>query len=240
MSIIPQSAKFVETLTFLAHIEKHQPAASGQQLPPSLALLRTWQTHRLTHTHADLLADRRYGPACRFFLSDIYAARDFSQRDQDIEHLHAVMSRFLPDFLLSLVRKTIEMNSLTNELDQALLHALVEDLGVKDAIPPEQYAEAYRICNNYAARVRQIDLVVEVGRQVELGTRLPLVGATLRLARHPARHAGWNELQDFLERGYHAFKQMGGGARTFLETIQRREMRILDNIYAAQIDPFDL
>ena len=61
-----------------------------------LRLLREWQSERLAHTHADLLADRRFGPACRFFLSDVYAARDFSQRDHDIERMYNSMRLVLP------------------------------------------------------------------------------------------------------------------------------------------------
>jgi hypothetical protein len=204
-----------------------------------LATLRLWQSQRLAHTHADLLESPRYGPACRFFLSDIYAPHDFSQRDQDFEHIYELMSRFLPDFLLSLARKAIQMNRLTSELDQALLDVLVDQLGIKDRISPDIYAEAYRLCDNYDKRLQQIELVVEVGRQVELATRIPLVGMTLRLARRPAKRAGWDELHGFFEKGYNAFKDMRG-AGPFLSAIRKRELAILDNIYQNDPDPFSI
>ncbi len=202
-------------------------------------MLRTWQAKRLSRTYADLLANPRYAPACQFFLSDIYAARDFSQRDHDIAYLYGIMSSFVPDFMLSVVRDAVELNSLSHALDQALLRALVEDLGVTDTITPELYAAGYRICDNYAERARQIEMLVELGRQVDLGARIPFVGATLRLARGPARRAGWHELQDFLERGYAAFRTMGN-AKEFLNTIRQREMRILDRIFSNDSDPFSI
>ena len=203
-------------------------------------MLHTWQSKRLAHTHADLLASPVYGPACQFFLSNVYASRDFSQRDHDIEYLYELMSQFIPQFMLSLVRNAIEMNNLTNDLDRKLLRALTEDLGVIDTITPQLYAEGYRICDNYDERVRQIELVAEVGHQVELSTRIPMVDLTLRLARQPARRAGWHELHDFLEQGFHAFKHMGGKAKIFLSLIRQRELHILDNIFAGVIDPFKL
>ena len=55
---------------------------------PHLIQLRAWQMERLAQTHAALLASERYGPACRFFLSDLFAPRDFSQRDQGFQHLY--------------------------------------------------------------------------------------------------------------------------------------------------------
>lgn len=211
----------------------------GQPLAPEMVLLRRWQSQRLARTHADMLADLDYEPACRFFLSDIYAPRDFSQRDHDVERMYTFMSKILPDRMLHGLGLVIELNDLTHQLDEHLLQVLVDDLGVTDTITEEQYAEAYRICDNYADRVRQIDLVVEIGWSVEGVVHTRWAGMTLRLARGPAYRAGWGELQDFLERGYDAFKQMDD-AEYFLGTIREREMQILDQIFAGDPDPFDI
>jgi hypothetical protein len=172
-------------------------------------------------------------------LENIYASHDFSQRDHDIQYLYGVMSHFLPDFLLALVRNAVEINSLTNALDQALLRALVDELGVTDTITEELYAEGYRICDNYDERAHQIELLVKIGHEVDISTRLPLVGMTLRIARAPARRTGWGDMQDFLERGFNAFKHMHG-AGAFLDIIYQREMKILDRIFEGMEDPFEL
>jgi hypothetical protein len=241
LSTASEVSRFKDTIYQLSHLRQYkaaQPLPTTTGLDAKLAMLRTWQSQRLAHTYADLLASERFGPACRFFLNDIYAPRDFSQRDHDIEYLYELMSHFIPESLLKLVHSTILMNQLTNALDQALLHALVDDLGVKDTITPQLYAEAYRICNNYSDRADQIQLVVDIGNMVDKSTRLPLVGTTLRLARLPAYSAGWGDLHDFLERGFTAFKHMRGSG-AFLKAIQEREMDILDRIFAGQPLPFE-
>ena len=237
MSQPTRRSRFAETIQFVTHLHSHTEVEAEGGLDPALALLRNWQADRLALTYADLLTQPRYSAACRFFLSDLYGARDFSQRDHDIEHLYSVMARVLPNFLLGLARNAIELNRLTRQLDQDLCDALVNHLGVSDSISSQQYAQGYRICDNYAARQKQIDLIVKVGQQVDKGTRFPLTGATLRLARAPAQRAGWMELQTFLERGFSAFKQMDSAER-FLAIIQQREMRILDQIFAGDPDPF--
>jgi hypothetical protein len=122
-------------------------------------------------------------------------------------------------------------------LDDALLHVLVEQLGVTDTITPEVYAQGYRICDNYAERARQIELIGIVLRQVGEGARLPVVGMAMRLARIPAQRAGWGELYDLLARGYAAFKPMRD-VKAFVKTVEQREMRILDRIFAGAPDPF--
>jgi hypothetical protein len=215
-----------------------RPSEAGP-LDPPLALLRTWQTRRLERTYIDLLESPRYRPACRFFLTDLYAPRDFSQRDQDVEQIYAWLSRVLPDTMLVLFKEVIELAYLTYELDYHLACALVDDLGVTDTINGTLYAQGYRICDNYVERSYQIDLIIRVGRRVGTGARQPLVGAALSLARLPAQSVGWGELYDFVRRGHAAFKNMGE-TRFFLQTIEARERRILDNIYASHPDPFSL
>ncbi len=233
--------KYRETLNTMLQLAPHdQIQEQAQQLDPSehLDILREWQANRLQLTYQDFLESPLYGPACRFFLEDIYAAKDFRQRDYEIKHLYEVMSRFLPDFLLRLVTKTIELYDLTTTLDETLWSALQQELDVTDTITPELYTEAYRLCDNYQERVHQIELTCEVGHMVEIGTKIPLVGTTLKLASLPARRAGWDDLHAFIQRGYHVFKRMRD-ADVFLQAIHEREMTILDKIYAGDPQPFE-
>jgi hypothetical protein len=209
----------------------------GTELDPSLALLRTWQSERLTRTYADLLTDPQYRPACLFFLSDIYAPRDFSQRDHDAERIHTFLARIIPAQMLQLLTDVVALNALTNELDWRLVRVLVDKLHVADTITPELYGEGYRICDNYTERIHQIDLITRVVRQVGAGARLRGVGAAMKLVRGPAHRAGWVEVYAFLEHGYAAFKQMRD-VKTFEQLVERREKRILSRIFSSHPDPF--
>jgi hypothetical protein len=208
-----------------------------KELDPQLALLRTWQAERLSKTYADLMETKHFRPACEFFLNDIYAPRDFSQRDQDFVHIYELASRFIPESFLELFKALLELNNQTNQLDTLLVEALVGALGVTDKITPALYAEAYRICDNYADRKYQIDLLAAVIHDVGVGARDPLVWPTLQLARIPAGLGGWNELYEFATHGYQAFHAMRHPA-VFSSTIQKREMAILDKIFAGEDDPF--
>lgn len=212
-----------------------------KDLDPPLALLRCWQTERLRKTYADLMEERRYRLACEFFLDDVYAPRDFSQRDQDFVHIYDLASRFIPESFLELFKALLELNELTNRLDLQLLEALVGPLEMTSqahpGITPALYAQAYRICDNYAERKYQIDLLVAVIHDVGVGAHDPLVWPTLQLARIPAGLGGWSELYEFATRGYQAFHAMRHPG-VFSSTIQKREMAILDKIFAGDNDPF--
>ncbi len=216
----------------------HRRVGPGE-LPPAMALLRAWQARRLARTYADFLADDRYAPACRFFLDEIYAPRDFSQRNTDIIRIHDFMMKFIPARALKTLTLAIELNHFTEALDDKLLRVLLDEVGMTDSLSEEQYAEAYRLCDNYDDRVKQIDMIVAIGRDLEKLVRHRTIGWTLRLARGPAYRAGWNELQDFLEHGYSAFRHMGN-ADKFLNAVHDRELQILNNIYSGKPQPFDI
>lgn len=55
--------------------------------------------------------------------------------------------------------------------------------------------------------------------------------------RRPARLAGMEDLQSFLERGFEAFRHMGG-ADYFLATIGAREKAILNRLFSGHPSPF--
>lgn len=201
--------------------------------------LSQWQSDRLARTHADLLKSPRYGLATEFFLSDLYAPKDFSRRDSDLERSYPMIITILPGQAIYAVALAVELNVLSHEMDEKMLSILCKELGVKEHITETLYAEAYRRCDNYKQRQRQIQLIRVLGEDLDGVVAKPFIYSALRLARTPAQLSGFGELQDFLERGFRAFRHMKG-AKEFLETIYSRETRILDRIYAHHPDPFNL
>ncbi len=222
----------------LGHVAGERVEVNNTGPSEEMVMLREWQANRLRQTYDDLLHSQQYGRASAFFLSDIYGAQDFSQRDADAENAYNSMRKYLPDRLLTTLGKAIQLNHLTQDLDARLLNVLVNQLHVDGDIKIEQYAEAYRICDNYDARAYQIDLLMELGSGLDTLIRIPMIGLILRAARRPANRAGWGELQSFLERGFTAFKEMGQ-ASPFLQIVEERERMILDKIFASDPNPFD-
>ncbi len=205
-------------------------------LEPQLALLRAWQANRLAGTYADLLEDPSFAPACRFFLSDIYAPRDFSQRDRDAERMHTLLSRIMPAPLLQAFTELIDLNSLTHQLDATLLQALVQ-LGLTETLTAAMYAEGYRMCANRNERERQIELIQKLLIIVGEVAHMWGTGPVLKLARVPVERAGFGELFDFTQRGYDAFKPMKN-YKTFAAIIRQRESEILRRIFEKDLNPF--
>ena len=235
---VPTAADAARLVTHLAQARPgHRRIVAPQELAPEVALLRHFQSQRLAQTHADLLASPRFGPAAQFFLTDVYGPRDFSQRDADMQRFYDGVRKVLPERAVAVLADVVNLSALTNELDDRLIHTLVDELGVTDAITLEQYAAAYRLCDNYDERRHQLQLIEEIGRGIDRMIKIPFIAIALRLAHAPAVLAGWGELQEYLERGFSAFKHMKG-ADDFLKAIIGRETRILDAIFANEAEPF--
>ena len=203
-------------------------------LTGSLERVAHWQAKRLAMTYADLAADPRYTAAVVFFQNDLYGPGDFSRRDADLARVVPLMVKVLPERVIATVALAMELNALSQELDRVLLARLPRADGHFSVL---EYCKAYRRAGNFPMRRRQIKLIVDIGTALDAHVGKPLIRTALAMMRHPARMAGLSGLQDFLERGFAAFRAMRG-AEEFLRTIETREVQILEAIVGGSTDPF--
>jgi hypothetical protein len=189
-----------------------------------LRQLQSWQTARLARTYQDFHEDPRYSPAVEFFLSDLYGPQEFSHRDRDLARAWRHLKRALPAAAMKVLGRAIEIDVLTLELD----HAMVGALGAAP-LTDVTYAAAYRVVDDQTARTRQIDLIVSVGEDLDRIVRRVWLGPLLKAAHVPAHTAGFGALQDFLERGYDAFRRMHDAER-LLKVIRERETLFMDSM----------
>lgn len=190
--------------------------------------LQSWQAARLAMTYRDFHDDPRYAPAVEFFLSDLYGPQEFGHRDRNLARAWPHLKRALPAAAMKVLGQAIEIDVLTLELD----HAMVRALGAT-AVTDATYATAYRAVDDQASRTRQIDLIISVGEDLDRIVRRVWFGPLLKAAHVPAHAAGFGALQDFLERGYDAFRRMRG-AEPLLKVIRERETRFMQSVLGKQ------
>lgn len=215
----------------------NDPKREPRNRLPTLPLLRQWQSRRLEKGFQDFLKDPSKRPAAQFFLSDLYADRDFSARDRDAAKVLPMMSRFLPDTLLRAATDAIELAVLSHAFDLRLAEHLVSRPDPRAPISQADYSRAYRLANNPRLRRHQIDLVLRVGHALDAAVKKHGVYSLLKAARLPAQLAGLSELQKFLERGFTAFDALGG-ADEFLDEVAARELEISRRLFAGHPQPF--
>jgi len=215
----------------------NDPKREPRNRLPTLPLLRQWQSKRLEAGFQDFLRDPSMRPAAQFFLSDLYADRDFSARDRDAAKVLPMMSRFLPDTLLRAATDAIELAVLSHAFDLRLAEYLARRPDPLRPISTADYCKAYQSAHYPRLRRHQIELVLRVGHALDAAVRKHGVYKLLKAMRVPAQMAGLSELQKFLERGFTAFDALGG-ADSFLDRVATQELEVSRRLFAGHPQPF--
>ncbi|MGH8106784.1 MAG: FFLEELY motif protein [Arenimonas sp.] len=213
----------------------NDPALEPRSALPILSPLRRWQSNRLRKSFAQILANPKMRPAGEFFLTDLYADKDFTARDRDAAKILPMMAMILPQSLLQAAVDTIELAVVSQAFDLAMAEAI--RVNKKGEIDLPHYIEAYREVGCPRLRRHQIDLIIQVGKNLDAAVQKHGVYKLLKASRMPARMAGLQELQGFLERGFESFAQMGG-ADEFLGMVADSEYEISERLFAGHKNPF--
>jgi hypothetical protein len=206
-------------------------------LQQAVAQLKRWQSQRFHDTYADILAQPDTGPAARFFLTELYSERDFSQRDEQFARIAGAIERLFPKAVVHTASLLAQLHALSETLDarmaqqwlaqQDALQDAQQDAGKRLTLKRyQQLWQALQAAQGYnEARSEQIDTACQLGRQLQSHTRVPGLRLMLKMMRGPAAAAGLLQLQVFLEAGFDTFAQLGRSGRVdeFLSHIETRE-----------------
>ncbi len=199
--------------------------SSDAELADRVWQVKHYQQSRFALTYADLLATPRYAGAASFFLDDLYGPGDFSQRDGQFVRIVPGLVRLFPAEVVVTVEALTGLHALSERLDSEMARQI--DRGPLTAAA---YIDAWRRTGQPASRQQQLDLMLAVGRALDLHTRRPLLRHSLRAMRAPARAAGLGALQAFLERGFETFRGLNG-ATEFLAEIDVRERAVAASLF---------
>lgn len=206
----------------------------NDNLGGALRWAKDFQSRRFAATYADLLNSREFGPASRFFLVELYGDWDYAQRDAQFARIASALEKYFPSSVVATAVALAHLHLLTEEMDMALAQAsLAPDLrDEKDE--SLRYLEAWRRVGRQADRTQQLDAVLNVGSELDRLTRIPGLRMMLRMMRGPAKAAGLDALQRFLEAGFDTFAELSKTqqlATHFLETIDTRERSWIGKLF---------
>lgn len=220
MSPSPTASDLIRT--HLARVAQLRQQAQTSGLQSAVFRVKQLQADRFRATYADFLQHPRYAPATRFFLDELYGVRDFAQRDAQFSRIAGALERLFPQAVAQLAVDLAETHALTEVLDQQLAEHWLE---LDNAMTPaSRYVQSWRLTGARGSRERQLSVIQHMGLELQRLTRMTSLKLGLRMMRQPARMAGLDALQHFLENGFEAFSNLGD-ARTFLRVIAERESR---------------
>ena len=219
----------------VAQVSKlRQEAAASPELYSATLAVKAFQAQRFAGTYADLLASCEYAAATQFFLDDLYSDKDYSLRDAQFARIAGALQKLFPKQVIATAVMLAQLHILTEELDHQM--GLVWMQGIasgEDHGMVSRYMTCWATVGREHDRFRQLNMVLEVGDELDRLTRLPGLRMMLRMMRGPAKAAGLGSLQMFLESGFDTFAQMAGQnarAQTFLGIIRERESNWIEQL----------
>lgn len=186
--------------------------------------LQQYQIERLRQTFADIEETPEYTRLAHFFYEEIYGHQDFGFRTEGIKTLHHKLSGLLKGEIIEAMGKVIELNELSDTLDDLMVEKMAE-MGIQPPLDERKYQEVYRSLDNYEQRVYQINLLIEVIKEMHHISRMRFIGLSLKVVSKAAHVAGFGKIMDFLYAGYEAFHS-AKDIDFFAETIRERELAI--------------
>ncbi len=214
-----------------------QQASQCPGLAQAVLEVKQFQSRRFAGTYPDLLDSPAFGDSARFFLEELYGVRDFSLRDQQFVHVANALEITLPERAMATTLALTDLHGLTEELDLAMArHWMSQPL---DVSPAARYVASWRAVGHQTERDWQLSTVLRIGQTLGELTRKRSLRLMLTLMRKPARLAGLDALQNFLETGFENFAGMadkGGSVRDFLAIIGQREAQWIAQLFTAEPD----
>lgn len=193
---------------------------SDPEMMAARTAVKQLQSRRFRATYADFLGSPTHGAATHFFLEELYGKSDFAERDAQFGQIAGAIERLFPAAVGELAVDLAEIHALSERLDHTMAEQwLVFGAETSDA---ERYVRSWRATNQRGQRMRQLAVVLHMGRELQRLTRVKSLLVALKMMRQPAHLAGLASLQQLLERGFAAFAAMGD-AKSFLTAIESRE-----------------
>lgn len=202
---------------------------AGVSLSETKLAIQEFQVRRLKRDFRDLRMSPEYGPFCDFFATEIYSARDFTERNDSFRRLASQFRGILGDEIYTGLVRLLDLHSLTDRLDDQMAEAM-HAMGLPAGFTEEQYEDAYRALDNYDERIAQIELIMESLAFTHHISRMPLITMALKSAKLAIGIFSKDRVVELLEHACSTLRHIRDIDYLSGE-VRRREVTRLDRIY---------
>jgi len=211
--------------------------AADTGLRSAVTAVKRFQSLRFQNTYRDLVAAGPYQAAALFFLNELYGLVDYSNRDAQFAKIAGAIERLLPKPAISTAIALAQLHLFTEQLDFAMARAW--QAAPESETVAATYVHCWKIVGRRDDRERQLQLVLNLGRNLARLTQTLGLRMMLKVMRGPAQAAGLHELQEFMEVGFDTFGTLArqkNGTESFLRLIEARESELMRSMFDPQFD----
>ena len=170
--------------------------------------------------------------AIEFVVSDL-SGTTIASRDRDLERAAPLFIRLLPTMALQTLASGAEMNSRVLEINLALCRHLKAEGVFPGPLSESDYLPALRAATTVDECLGIINILSQLGENLDKLVHVPLIGGTLRAMRGPAHAMGYGSLHGFLDYGFRTFKAIPD-VPAFLDVVLGRAAEVFENSFAPQ------
>ena len=191
--------------------------------------LQDFQVRRLKRDFRDLRLSPEYGPFTEFFATEIYSAKDFTERNESFRKLTSQFRGVLGEEIYTGLVRLLDLHSLTDQLDDRITEHLIA-AGTPTNFTEAQYEKAYKELDNYDERMSQIRMILDSLRFTHHVSQMTFIGVVLKSAKVAAGMFTKDRTIGMLE---HAYSTLRGikNIEYLVDQVQTREVSRLDRIY---------
>jgi hypothetical protein len=211
-------------------------------LASRLTALQNWQKKRMQHTHAALFAVPEHQLMTQYFLTRLYGGADFDILAGQFERVINAAKKFerlVPSSTIQTGCEAIELAVLAIELDQQLAECMTSDFKYNQLgeIDDDFVLDLYRQTNQTESRYRQLDLLDNLGSNLDKYVRSFIVQSAFKISKGAAERHHFDPLYYFLGEGFAAMKPLKS-AGVFVGVYTLHERQIIERIQSGTPNPF--
>jgi len=210
---------------------KQPTSVSGKlnNLEQAKTAVQDFQVRRLKRDFRDLRMSEEYGPFSDFFATEIYSARDFTERNESFRKITGQFRSLLGEEIYHGLVSLLDLHSLTDRLDEAVAERMIA-AALPQSFTETQYEKIYRDLDNYDERKQQIEMIVESLQFTHRISHQTLIGVVLKSAKVATGLFSKDRTVAVLEHAYSTLRHIRDITH-LNDEIRRRELGRLDRIY---------
>lgn len=202
--------------------------------------VQAWQKQRMLHTHQTLFAEKNNILMAEYFLNRLYGGDDFDALAEQIARLTRYAhkaEKLIPENAIKTGTSGVELAILAVQLDEQVAMQLLEDYHPSEPLNDEMLRLTYLKLNQQQPRLYQLDLLDQLGVNLDKYMRSFVVYAAFKMCRGSAQKYHFDIMYEFMQEGFLAMKPLKS-AEKFVRDFTATERKIIEKVHAGELHPF--
>lgn len=215
---------------------------NNAQLQQRLRDVQAWQKQRMQKTHAKQFAEKNNVLMAEYFLNRLYGGDDFDTLAEQIARLTKYAhkaEKLIPANAIRTGASAIELAILAVRLDEQVAIQLLADHHPAELLTDEIMRVAYLKLDQGELRLKQLDLLDQLGHNLDQYMRSFMVQAAFKMCKGAATKYRFEMMYEFLQEGFLAMKPLKS-AEKFVTEFTQVERKIVAKVHAGDPNPFQI